>query len=175
LKEIIMAVEYKDLDVRPILEAGVEPFAEIMASVNALAPDQGLRLIAPFKPQPLFSVMARKGFRHEVLELEDGDFEVRFLPETIAVRASDDADGADAWPDPAVELDLTDLDPPQPMLRILQTLETLPTGAVLFAALGREPILLYPELVKRGHQWVGNYDKSGETFRVMIRRGETAA
>ena len=52
-----MALEYKELDVRPLLQAGVEPFVEIMTAVDNLGSGQGLRLLAPFKPQPLFSVM----------------------------------------------------------------------------------------------------------------------
>ena len=167
-----MALEYKELDVRPLLKAGVEPFVEIMTAVDKLGPAEGLRLLAPFKPQPLFSVMERKGYLHEISELEDGDFEVRFYPKNAEVLASENADGTDNWPEPIIELDLTDLDPPQPMVKILQTLETMPAGTVLFAVLGREPLFLFPELVKRGHQWVGNFYKPGNAFRMMIRRGE---
>jgi len=166
-----MGFEYKELDVRPLLQAGVEPFVEIMTAVDGLGPGQGLRLLAPFKPQPLFSVMERKGYLYELSELEGGDFEVRFFPKKPEVLASENADDADSWPDPMVELDLTDLDPPQPMVKILQALESMPEGTVLFAVLSREPVFLFPELVKRGHQWVGNFDKAGTAFRLMIRRG----
>lgn len=167
-----MALEYKELDVRPLLQAGVEPFVEIMTAVDNLGSGQGLRLLAPFKPQPLFSVMERKGFLYEVSELDGGDFEVRFYPRNTEVLASENAINADNWPEPTVELDLTDLDPPQPMVKILETLESMPVSSVLFAVLSREPVFLFPELVKRGHQWVGNFDKSGTAFRMMILRGE---
>jgi uncharacterized protein (DUF2249 family) len=170
-----MALEFRELDVRPLLSAGVEPFAAIMSAVDALKPNEGLKLLAPFEPRPLFSVMERKGYLHEVSELEGGDFEVRFFPRNVEVLASEDADAADAWPEPVIEFDLTDLDPPQPMVKIMRTLETMPVGTVLFAVLSREPIFLFPELTKRGHQWVGNYDKSGAVFRIMIRRGEAPA
>lgn len=166
-----MVEEFKELDVRPILQNGGEPFQAIMAAVASLARGQGLKLIAPFRPQPLFGVMQDKGFGHEVIELDNGDFEVRFTPNGGGVRVSEGAEGAGAWPDPSVELDLSDLDPPQPMVRILETMEKLPAGEVLFAVLAREPLFLFPELTRRGHQWVGNYDDSGETFRIMIRAG----
>ncbi|CAM5218600.1 TusA-related sulfurtransferase OS=Bosea thiooxidans OX=53254 GN=ARD30_06025 PE=4 SV=1 [Bosea thiooxidans] len=52
----------RELDVRPMLRAGEEPFQAIMDAVSALAPGQSLRLIAPFRPVPLFSVMANRGF-----------------------------------------------------------------------------------------------------------------
>lgn len=167
-----MGPAYKELDVRPLLEAGVEPFVEIMTTIDRLGPKEGLRLLAPFKPQPLFSVMERKGYLYELSELPGGDFEVRFFPKNAEVLVSGDAGDADHWADPSIELDLTNLDPPQPMVTILQTLETMPAGGVLFAVLSREPVFLFPELAKRGHQWVGNHDKTGTAFRMMIRRGE---
>ncbi|MBL0373573.1 DUF2249 domain-containing protein [Rhizobium sp. KVB221] len=170
-----MVTEFKELDVRPILASGDEPFQAIMAAVEALAPGQGLTLLAPFKPQPLFSVMEKKGFAHQVSELEGGDFEVRFLPRGTEVLASEDALAADVWPEPIREFDFSDLDPPQPMVRILSELETMSPGEVLFVVLAREPIFLFPELTKRGHQWVGNYDKSGAAFRMMVKRGSADA
>ena len=166
-----MAIDFKELDVRPILSGGGEPFQAIMAAVESLAPGQGLRLLAPFRPQPLFSVMERKGFGHEVSELPGGDFEVRFAPRMADVMASDNIVEPEAWPDPAIELDLTNLDPPQPMIRILAELETLPAGEVLFAVLAREPVFLFPELTKRGHQWAGNFDREGTAFGILVRRG----
>ena len=44
-------------------------------------------------------------------------------------------------------------------------------GNVLFALLGREPLFLFPELEKRGHQWAGNFDETGKAYRIMIRVG----
>ncbi len=52
----------RELDVRPMLRAGEEPFQAIMDAVGALAPGESLRLVAPFRPVPLFSVMANRGF-----------------------------------------------------------------------------------------------------------------
>lgn len=68
------------LDVRDILKAGGEPFSQIMTAVEALAPGQGLRLLATFKPAPLFVVMAQRGFGHTEREIGGGDWEVIFLP-----------------------------------------------------------------------------------------------
>jgi uncharacterized protein (DUF2249 family) len=165
-----MTLEFKELDVRPMLKAGVEPFQQIMSAVDGLDSGQGLRLLAPFKPAPLFSVMERKGFRYDVSELGGGDYEVRFYPESATIVGSDDADAADDWPEPARSFDFSELDPPQPMVRILAELETLAPGQVLFAVLAREPLFLFPELTRRGYQWVGNHDRSGAAFRMMIRR-----
>jgi uncharacterized protein (DUF2249 family) len=166
-----MGPEFKELDVRPILAAGGEPFQAIMAAVEGLGPGQGLTLLAPFQPQPLYSVMQRKGFLHQVNELEGGDFEVRFSPRATEVLTSEDVQEADDWPEPNQSFDFSDLDPPQPMVRILSELETMAPGEVLFAVLAREPLFLFPELTKRGHKWAGNFDSTGSAFRIMIKRG----
>ena len=167
-----MAIEFKELDVRPILRDGGEPFQAIMEAVDGLGPDEGLRLLAPFRPQPLFTVLDRKGFDHELIELEGGDFEVRFIPKrTVDIRHSADAVSADLWPAPSIDLDLADLDPPEPMVRLLAEAERLDPGEVIFAILAREPLFLYPELTRRGHQWVGNFDATGTAYRIMIRVG----
>lgn len=165
--------EYKTLDVRPILSSGGEPFQAIMSAVADLAPGEGLKLIAPFQPQPLFSVMDRRGFTYELEELPGGAFEVRFTPKCVAppIDVSPHAASPDLWPDPSVDLDLTDLDPPEPMVQLLAEAERLGAGEVIFAILSREPIFLYPELSQRGHQWVGNFDASGAFYRIMIRVG----
>ena len=53
-----------ELDVRPILRAGGEPFSAIMEAVNGLAAGQSFRLLATFEPVPLYGVLAKKGFDH---------------------------------------------------------------------------------------------------------------
>lgn len=169
-----MGLEFKTLDVRPILAEGGEPFQAIMAAVESLAPGQGLTLLAPFKPVPLFTVLERKGFLHQVSELEGGDFEVRFIPRATEVLASEDIEDDGEWPEPVRNFDFSDLDPPQPMVRILSELETMSPGEVMFAVLAREPLFLFPELTKRGHKWAGNYDSGGTAFRIMVKRGEAA-
>ncbi len=57
------------------------------------------------------------------------------------------------------------------MVRILEALEDLQPGDVLFALLAREPVFLFPELTKRGHRWAGNFDASGASYRIFVRVG----
>jgi uncharacterized protein (DUF2249 family) len=171
-----MASSLVELDVRPILRAGGEPFEAIMGAVSRLGPGQGLRLLATFKPVPLFSVLGAKGFAHEAQELADGDWEVIFRPEergseppsAVAEAASGDPSG---WPAPVQHMDNRDLDPPEPMVRILAATEALKEGEVLSALLCREPIFLLPELAKRGHAWRGAFEGDGKTYRILVRIG----
>lgn len=160
--------DFVDLDVRPILRAGGEPFATIMAVLEQLAPGQGLRLYAPFKPVPLFQVMANRGFTHEAAEIEDGDWEVRFRP-GAAVAAPAAFAPADNWPEPSVHLDNRELLPPEPMVRILAAAENLGPGQTLSALLRREPVFLFPELTKRGHQWRGGFTPDGTAYELTVR------
>lgn len=173
-----MTPQFVDLDVRPILRSGGEPFQEIMGTVAALRPGEGLRLLATFKPVPLFSVLGAKGFSHEERELDGGDWEVLFSPATAgespqaskptpAPKSADDAE----WPEPVQHLDNRELDPPEPMVRILATTEAMNEGEVLSALLCREPMFLFPQLEKRGHRWRGAFEADGKTYRILIRVG----
>jgi uncharacterized protein (DUF2249 family) len=174
--EAIMATTFVDVDVRPILRAGGEPFEKILEAVEALKPGQGLRLFATFKPTPLFHVLGSKGFTHEAKELDGGEWEVLFSPTgapptnaaTVGAAAAAD-DGA--WPNPVEQMDNRELDPPEPMVRILAATEKLKPGQVLSALLCREPIFLFPELAKRGHSWRGAFETDGKTYKVLVRVG----
>lgn len=72
----------KELDVRPILEAGGEPFETIMTFVSELAPDEGFRLWATFKPDPILAVLACQGYQGKAQEMSDGSWAVDFIPAT---------------------------------------------------------------------------------------------
>lgn len=168
-----MTSAFVELDVRPILRDGGEPFQDIMNAIGKLQPGQGLRLLATFKPVPLFSVLGAKGFSHEEKPLADGEWEVLFQPtgepseSAPAVAASDSSE----WPDPVQHLDNRELDPPEPMVRILAATEALKQGEVLSALLCREPIFLLPELAKRGHAWRGGFEADGKTYQILVRIG----
>ncbi|MET3792827.1 DUF2249 domain-containing protein [Aquamicrobium terrae] len=168
---------FVDLDVRPILRDGGEPLSEIIQAVEALAPHEGLRLLAPFKPVPLFQLLGNRGFSYEAREIGEGDWEVLFhrseapaadpgpLPQTTG------AGDADGWPEPVRHMDSRDREPPEPMVLILAALETMEQGEVLSALLCREPIFLLPELTKRGHAWRGGFEPDGTTYRILVRNG----
>lgn len=164
-----------DLDLRPMLRAGGEPFDKIMETVAALGPGQGLRLFATFKPTPLLRVLESKGFVHEAKELERGEWEVLFRPSKAAV--ADGEAGAvlptdnSVWPEPVQHLDNRDLDPPEPMVRILAATEAMKEGEVLSALLCREPTFLLAELAKRGHRWHGAFESDGTTYKIIVRVG----
>ena len=169
------AINYRELDVRPILREGGEPFPAIMDAVQSLEPGEGLRLLATFQPVPLLSVMARRGYSAEIKELDGGDWEVLFSPAIEAsakIFHSLGAEEAAAWPDPLWQIDLTDHEPPAPMEKVLSLIDLMEPGEVLFAVFSEESRFLAAELEKRGHQWVGNLDASKRAYRMLIRVGD---
>jgi uncharacterized protein (DUF2249 family) len=174
-----MTHSHYELDVRPILRDGGEPFSAIMQAVDALAPGQSLRLLASFKPIPLFHVMGSRGFEPTAREIGNGDWEVIFTPadgrsEEDVSQAGPETGGAgsanEAWPVPLTELDNRDLEPPEPMVRTLEGVEALSPGQTLAALLPREPLFLFKELEARGHLWRGAFEPEGH-YRLVIRRG----
>ena len=171
-----MTTTFVDVDVRPILRAGGEPFEQIMKVVNGLKPGEGLRLFATFRPTPLLHVFGSKGFTHEAKELASGDWEVVFSPSgahpTNAAVIGGGAADESVWPAPVEHMDNRELDPPEPMVRIFAATEAMVPGEVLSALLCREPIFLFPELAKRGHSWRGGLETDGTTYRVLVRVGK---
>jgi len=60
-------------------------------------------------------------------------------------------DGSRLWQTPeAAHIDLRGLDPPEPMVTILQMIDAGEVEGVVVAHFDREPIFLYPELDDRG-------------------------
>lgn len=65
-------VKFKTLDIRPLLTRGEEPFGTIRARVDALMPNQGLTVVAPFLPAPLIELLQGEGFQATVEHQVDG-------------------------------------------------------------------------------------------------------
>ena len=57
------AVQFKKFDVRRLPASGVEPLPAIRKRVDALWPNEGLTIIAPFLPSPVIEMFASEGFR----------------------------------------------------------------------------------------------------------------
>lgn len=71
-----MYVEH--LDVRSILRAKGNPFKRITETVNGLSEGGVFELRTTFRPTPLYRVLKKKGFSHNTVCLEKGDFLTQF-------------------------------------------------------------------------------------------------
>ena len=155
------------LDVREDIRRGQEPFARIMAAVKALAADQVLVLRAPFEPIPLYEVLGKRGLTHWTEQHAADDWSVWFY------RGS--APRTTPSPEPAPTtgrrvLDVRGLEPPQPMVRVLEEVDRLGAGAELEVHHDRRPLFLYPQLDDRGFLHETDEPEPG-LVRIVIRRG----
>lgn len=71
-------VRVKRFDVRRLLADGIEPLPEIRKRVEALKPNDGLTIIAPFLPSPLIELLHAEGFASRVERMPDGGWAVHF-------------------------------------------------------------------------------------------------
>jgi uncharacterized protein (DUF2249 family) len=101
------------------------------------------------------------------------------VPFETLVRALEAVTMAGRPPAPAVlhspdrvEIDVRGLEPPHPMLRVLQRLDTLGIGQTLDVLHDRRPMLLYPQLEARGFAHETDEPEPG-LVRIRIRRPTT--
>jgi uncharacterized protein (DUF2249 family) len=158
------------LDVREDIRQGREPFSRIMSAAATLELDQQLVLIAPFEPVPLYAVLGKQGFHHSARQITGGDWEVCFTP-GAGEQPVVSAPATSSVPQTAkvVEVDARGLEPPQPMVKILEALATLPSGAELRALTDRRPMHLYAQLTDRGFGGETHEQPNGN-FITLIRR-----
>jgi uncharacterized protein (DUF2249 family) len=166
------------LDVREDIRNGREPFGKIMQAVKHLKDNEQLLLIAPFEPAPLYAVLAQQGFSRQSKPTVTGDWEVLFI------RGAGDPVNPSAAPassqppqastsracsgPPILEVDARGLEPPQPLVKILEALATLPAGARLRARTDRRPMHLYAQLEERGFVGDSEEQKDG-SFVTHVR------
>jgi len=172
----ISADKIHHLDVRPIIESGKDPFQNIMAAVKKLKDDEILLLINTFEPIPLYSVMGKKGFEHWT-EKESDLFRIYFYKDKEVVQAEK---SSEQKPSPkeveyknVIELDVRELVPPEPMIKILETLSQVDENTVLLVHHHREPMMLYPKLEERGYEAVSNKIEENY-FKVVITKKRNA-
>jgi uncharacterized protein (DUF2249 family) len=157
----------RHLDVREDIRRNEEPFARIMAAVKALGSDEVLVLRAPFEPIPLYDVLGKRGLAHWTECRAPDDWSVWFYRR--AGGEPREAAGAAPAERRSRILDVRGLEPPQPMVRILEELERLEPGQQIEVLHERRPMFLYPQLDERG--FAHETDEPGPGLvRIVIRR-----
>ncbi|PIW98956.1 MAG: hypothetical protein COZ80_07930, partial [Ignavibacteria bacterium CG_4_8_14_3_um_filter_37_9] len=68
-----------------------------------------------------------------------------------------------------IELDVRELVPPEPMIKILEALSQVDENTVLLVHHHREPMMLYPKLEERGYEAVTNKIEENY-FKVVITK-----
>ncbi|HXG04198.1 MAG TPA: DUF2249 domain-containing protein [Candidatus Binatia bacterium] len=169
------------LDVREDIRRGKEPLGRIMTAVKGLGPGQVLVVRAPFEPVPLYEVLGRRGLAHWTERHAADDWSVWFYrPDAASGESGREADevsapaaagsppGAGRAPR-TVRIDVRGLEPPMPMVLVLERLERLEADEQLEVIHERRPLFLYPLIVERG--FVHETDEPGPgVLRILIRR-----
>ena len=167
---VVMSEKIVRLDVRADIARGQEPFSKIMQTVQRLKSDEALLLVAPFEPAPLFGVMARQGFSHQSRISGTNDWEVLFQRSAVPAGCEEPpAPRLSSASAQVVEVDARGLEPPQPLVVILEALAQLPGDTELRARIDRRPMHLYSHLEERG--FVGATEEQPDgSFVTHIRR-----
>jgi uncharacterized protein (DUF2249 family) len=168
------------LDVREDIKNGADPFKKIMEAINKLKDGEALDLINGFEPFPLYSVLKNKGFEHITNKVPEG-FEIIFFRNNVGakpVKVSEEADENQfgdedlknlAHKQNIIELDVRGLEPPQPLLKIFSTLESLGSDAALHIIHERKPIHLYPRLKDAGYKFLTE-ETGDDLYTIKIWR-----
>ncbi|NQU49168.1 MAG: DUF2249 domain-containing protein [Planctomycetes bacterium] len=127
------AAPLQSLDVRPVLEGGVDPLSKILQVLEGLPPMGVLQVTAPFKPTPLISLLEGKGHRVQAHQV---DAQLWIL--SIFGQSAADV------------VDLREMEAPEPMEQCLLAAAALTSGGSYLAMLPRIPQLLLPRLEERG-------------------------
>ncbi|GGN04427.1 hypothetical protein GCM10007092_18680 [Thermus composti] len=161
------------LDVRPVLEAGGEPFAQIMAAAREVAPGERLVLEGLFEPVPLYRVLAKQGFVAWCEKLGERHYRAHFYrqeaggEEARGKAALTEADWRDFQAEVFIE---ENLEPPLPMVRVLEALAALKPGEKLLVHHVRRPIHLLARLEEEGHAYALK-DLGPGRVEILIRKG----
>ena len=163
-----------DLDVRPELDAGRDPFNLIMKTLGNMKDDQVLHLIIIFEPVPLYTVMKMKGYDHST-EQTGGLWHVYFYKgEASATVKADAGEGESKTSEPkTIEIDVRGLEPPEPMVRIIETLPQVDKNTTLLVHHHREPLMLYDKLEHLGYQAATEKITEGY-YKVRITKKTTS-
>ncbi|RBL91695.1 DUF2249 domain-containing protein [Chitinophaga flava] len=157
------------LDVREMIAAGHDPFQRIMQEVRLLEPGQTLLLINSFEPTPLFRILQKQGFEMAVRKV-DTETVYSYITKISAGQESAQEGNAaedlfqvmaDKFCGRFQKIDVRALPMPQPMVVILQALETLPENMALFVEHKKVPLFLLPELKERQYAAVHRLGDQG--------------
>ncbi|MBS1943632.1 MAG: DUF2249 domain-containing protein [Bacteroidetes bacterium] len=150
-----------ELDVRPILNGGKDPFNLILGKVKALPAGHALKLINDFEPIPLIQLLGKQGFQSYNQVIDGNTYHTWFfksgdakLPDAQVRGSNDDFESwVEKFKGRTKTIDVRHLEMPLPMLTILDELDHLADGQALYVHHKRIPVFLLPELEERKFEY----------------------
>ena len=168
-----------ELDVRPTINSGADPFKEIMGAVKKMKEDETLKIINIFEPIPLIKILKEKGYKTWTDEINANEFHTFFkkeanithqeVVENMPISEGSFDEKLLTFGGNIKEIDVSLLEMPEPMVNILKEIETLPEGHVLFVNHKKIPQFLLPELKSRGFTWMHKEISSGDTKLIIFK------
>ncbi len=169
-----------DLDVRPILEGGTDPFNVIMEALKTLKPGETLKVINTFEPIPLLNILKSRGYDYESERPEEGivyTYLNKSAEKSTEKAESSITDMEDLSYDDVekkfkgkfIELDVRDLEMPMPMVTILEAVESLDHEHALYVHHKKLPQYLLPELKQREFDYKSK-DVDEDNIKLIIYR-----
>lgn len=154
--------------------------AQIFQRWSDLAVGQHFVLVNDHDPVPLwyqFNAMFADAFAWEYLQQGPDEFQVKItklravtIPETLPRPVlPPGVGGCGSHPREVVEVDARGLEPPEPLMRILNVLETLSAGQRLRAITDREPCHLFGEAEARGFRHASSTQPDGSWITLLSR------
>ena len=173
----IKDVEVVELDVRPVIESGKDPFNIIMGKIKQLQNGEVLKLVNSFEPVPLIQILSKQGFEYYVENIDESQVNTFFHKTTSAktVEVTGKKTGEDwsqvlgRFKNNLITVDVRHLEMPLPMMTILEALEKLPPGQALFVYHKRIPMFLLPELAERKFDYRINEINGGEVHLLIFK------
>jgi uncharacterized protein (DUF2249 family) len=139
----------RDLDLRPVLASGGDPFTLVLETARTLSPSETLHVVLDFDPTTLCAAMHSHGWSAETKRTADAALHVWIHRARLAEAAR--AERQHPQLRVPVQLDVRGLEPPRPVIVILERLVDLGPGAQLLVHDDHEPTILYDKLALRGY------------------------
>lgn len=171
------------LDVRPYLEKEQDPLKLILTHVNKLQQGERIKIFNTFEPVPLIDLLVDQGFLYHTDHI-DGNLVVTWFEKHEAVRsrvevpALHESSAEESLfnqilhsfaPEMIRYIDVRQLEMPQPMLLIMDNIKDFSGAELLFVYHKKVPVLLLPELERRGLSSLFNHQENG-TVEMLIYR-----
>lgn len=169
-------------DVRPVIASGNDPLKMIMEKVKTVSSGKALKIVNSFEPTPLILLLEKQGFQVHVDEEAEDVIATYFyksdntpVHQTLQTKNSDDWDAVlQSFAGNLVTIDVRALEMPGPMMKILETLDTLAPNQALFVHHKRIPVFLLPELAERGLDYRIHTIAEGDV-KMLIYQKKNAA
>jgi uncharacterized protein (DUF2249 family) len=167
------------LDVRPTINAGNDPFGEIMGALKNLKEDEILEIINVFEPTPLIQIMEEKGYESWTKRNSKDEYHTFFRKNTtdshkdivadMPITEGSFEEKLLSYGENLKEIDVRHLEMPEPMVTILKELDSLPENYVLLVHHKKTPQFLLPELKSRNFTWMHKDIEPGKTDLLIFK------